>query len=64
MLRLFEVKKTDLALMIGKGINRYCAAKGMNSWEALLTKLARRHINPEHTRVPKGVSPTKFYDIL
>jgi hypothetical protein len=64
MKQLLEVKKTDLALVIGNGINRYGAAKGMNSWEALLTKLARRHINPENNRVPKGVSPTEFYDVL
>jgi hypothetical protein len=64
MKQLLEYNKTDLALVIGNGINRYGAAEGMNSWEALLTKLARRHINPEHTRVPKGVSPTEFYDVL
>lgn len=64
MKQLLEDNKTDLALVIGNGINRYGADLGMNSWEALLTELARRHINPEHTSVPKGVSPTEFYDVL
>lgn len=64
MKQLLEDNKTDLALVIGNGINRYAAGNGMNSWEALLTELARRHINPEHTGVPKGVSPTEFYDVL
>lgn len=64
MRSLLDANTPDLALVIGNGINRYDAAHGTNSWEGLLTELARRHINPRHSGVPKDVSPTEFYDVL
>lgn len=64
MRTLLNANTTDLALVIGNGINRYKAPLGTNSWEGLLTELARRYIDPLHTGIPKGVSPTEFYDVL
>ena len=52
------------ALLVGNGINRHGAAPGTNSWEGLLTALARQHLNPQHEGVPAGVSPTEFFDVL
>lgn len=64
MKALLDANKHDLALVVGNGINRYEVASGTNSWEVLLTELARRHLNPAHTGIPTGVSPTEFYDVL
>lgn len=61
---LLDTNKTDLALVVGNGINRFDAPPGANSWEILLTELARKHIDPLHAGIPKGVSPTEFYDVL
>jgi len=61
---LLEANKADLALVVGNGINRFAAPAGTNSWELLLTELARKHIDPLHAGIPKGVSPTEFYDVL
>jgi len=64
MHELLGAHQHDLALVIGNGINRYGAVAGRNSWEGILTELARRHIDPTHTSIPTGVSPTEFYDVL
>ena len=64
MRRLLDENAGDLALFIGNGINRYEVTHDTNSWEDLLTELARRHIDPTQTCIPKGVSPTEFYDVL
>jgi hypothetical protein len=64
MKKILDANSHDLALVIGNGINRYEAPPGANSWEALLTQLARSHIDPRYTAVPNGVSLTEFYDVL
>ena len=64
MRSLLDANTPEMALAIGNGINRNDAAPGTNSWEDLLPELARRHINPAHSGVPKGVSPPEFYDVL
>lgn len=64
MKQLLTSNKADVALVVGNGVNRYAAPPGTNSWEALLTELARRHISPTHDGIPRGVSPTEFYDVL
>jgi hypothetical protein len=61
---LLDATKDDVALFVGNGINRYDAPAGTNSWEGLLTQLARKHIDPDHQRIPEGISPTEFYDML
>ena len=52
---------SDLALVIGNGINRYKGSEE-NSWESLLKKLSNKHLNRK--KIPKGISLTEFYDIL
>lgn len=64
MRSLLDANSADLALLVGNGINRFEAPPGTNSWEGLLTVLAQRHLDPRHAGVPKGVSPTEFYDVL
>lgn len=64
MRKLLAANKSDLALVIGNGINRFGATSGTNSWDALLTSLARTHLDPDYACVPRGVSPTEFYDVL
>lgn len=64
MKSLINANMHDLALVIGNGINRYEAPPDTNSWESLLTGLARQHINPNHEGIQKGVALTEFYDVL
>lgn len=61
---LLKRNRTDLALVVGNGINRYGAPLGANSWDDLLSRLARSHLNPNHKAIPSGVSLTEFYDVL
>ena len=64
MQALLATNKNDVALVVGNGINRYNAPTGTNAWDAMLTSLARKHINPGHAGIPGGVSATEFYDVL
>jgi hypothetical protein len=64
MRELLAANRGDLALVIGNGINRFDAPATANSWEDLLSTLARTCIGPAHRGVPAGVSPTEFYDIV
>jgi hypothetical protein len=64
MRKLLHDNKHDLALVIGNGVNRYGAGAGTNAWEDLLTHLARLHLDPAHDCIPKGMSPTEFFDVL
>lgn len=52
----------DVALVIGNGIHRFGPA-GVNSWDELLVKLARRH-GIEFDRLPKGATATEFFDVI
>jgi hypothetical protein len=61
---LLSRNRSDLALLIGNGINRHGAPSGANSWDELLSTLARRHLNRDHKTIPRGISLTEFYDIL
>lgn len=61
---LLKRNRIDLALVVGNGINRYDAPLGANSWDDLLSRLARSHLNPNHQAIPSGVSLTEFYDVL
>ena len=63
MRSLINRNSSDIALIIGNGINRYDSSSTSNSWEALLRKLARKY----HTgagNIPAGISLTEFYDVL
>lgn len=54
----------ELALLIGNGINRYNSQANNNSWDALLTTLARTHLSDFAGKLPAGISLTEFYDVL
>lgn len=54
----------ELALLIGNGVNRYNSQANNNSWDALLTTLARTHLSDFAGKLPAGISLTEFYDIL
>jgi hypothetical protein len=61
---LLKRNHSDLALVVGNGINRYGVPTGENSWDNLLSKLARSILSPNHKAIPSGVSLTEFYDVL
>jgi hypothetical protein len=61
---LLHTQRHDLALLIGNGINRYGATTAVSSWDALLTALAQKLLDPAHTKLPSGISLTEFYDVL
>lgn len=56
--------ESQLALVIGNGVNRYGQARSTNSWQNLLVSLARKHLPAKLRTVPNGVSLTEFYDLL
>ncbi len=56
--------RSDLALVIGNGINRYGSAPNTNSWHDLLVTLASKFIGKQSEKIPAGIALTEFYDIL
>lgn len=70
MLAIMEMKtllrkhRSDIALVIGNGINRYGPASSTNSWHDLLVNLAGTHLPAKLRSVPVGVTLTEFYDVL
>ncbi|MFC1512325.1 hypothetical protein ACFL5H_03920, partial [Candidatus Latescibacterota bacterium] len=64
MKTLLRKHQSNIALVIGNGINRYDPAKATNSWDDLLVKLAEKHLQEQFHSVPNGVALTEFYDIL
>jgi hypothetical protein len=64
MKTLLDKYGSNVALVIGNGINRYDAAKATNSWNDLLLQLAKTHLPAKLHKMPKGVALTEFYDVL
>lgn len=64
MKTLLQKHRSDIALVIGNGINRYGPASSTNSWHDLLVKLAGAHLPAKLRSVPVGVTLTEFYDVL
>lgn len=64
MKSLLRNNRSNIALVIGNGINRYGPAKTTNSWHDLLVKLAKEHLPAKLGSVPPGVTLTEFYDVL
>ena len=60
---ILRENSSDLALVLGNGINRYGATSADNSWEELLRKVAG-DCTPPIQAPPPGTSLTEFYDIL
>lgn len=55
---------SNIALVVGNGINLYGAASKTNSWYDLLVKLAKKNLPSSLRRVPNGIALTEFYDML
>lgn len=64
MKSLLKKHRSDIALVIGNGINLYGPAHRTNSWHDLLVQLAGKHLPAKFRSVPKGVALTEFYDVL
>lgn len=61
---LLQKHHSNIALVIGNGINLYGPAKKTNSWHDLLLTLAEKHLPSSLRGVPNGVALTEFYDVL
>lgn len=61
---LLQKHKSNIALVIGNGINLHGSANITNSWHDLLVKLASKHLPAKFRNVPDGVALTEFYDVL
>ncbi len=64
MKSLLWKRRSDIALVIGNGINLYGLAHQTNPWHDLLVKLAEKHLPAKLRSVPTGVALTEFYDVL
>lgn len=65
MKSILSKHQSNIALVIGNGINLYAAAGATNSGNDILLKLAQKHISSSaSTVVPDGVTLTEFYDVL
>lgn len=54
---------SDLALLVGNGINRHGSRGTHNSWDQLLSKVAA-DCTPPVKAAPAGTSLTEFFDII
>ena len=63
--QLLGENRSEIALIIGNGVNRYPNDNEKNSWESLLLDLWHESNASERlSRLPSGISPTEFFDIL
>ena len=61
---IVEENKSDIAFIVGNGINIFSFGSTKNSWESLLLKLWNKYISKDKTKVPDGITYTEFYDVL
>lgn len=61
---LLAQNRSDLALLIGNGINRYRSPSNENSWENILSKLSATNLGSTLRISQTGISLTEFYDIM
>jgi len=61
---LLRRHRSNIALVIGNGINRYGAAPRTNSWNDLLLVLAKKYLGRGDAHIPEGIALTEFYDLL
>lgn len=62
--QIIERNRSDIAFVVGNGINRYPNNPNALSWDDLLIQLWDRVSLQTLTRRPNGISLTEFYDIL
>src|SRR5436190_12844380 len=56
--------QSDIAFIVGNGINRFPNNPRAISWDALLMKLWNKFSPDVFNEVPKGITITEFYDLL
>lgn len=61
---IVQDNKTNLAFIIGNGINRFDSPSSNNSWDNLLVELWNKCTSESKSRVPPGIALTEFYDVL
>lgn len=64
MKTILQNNRSEIALVIGNGINLYGPASSTNSWNNLLINLASRYLPDQFRSIPSGISLTEFYDVL
>ena len=62
--RIIESNKSNIAFIIGNGINRYPNNPKALSWDDLLMELWNKISFQTLSKKPQGISITEFYDIL
>jgi hypothetical protein len=60
---LLDRNSSDVALLVGNGVNLFDQAAGCADWPELLETLATEHL-AEHHAIPAGISLPEFYDVL
>lgn len=61
---ILNANHNDIAFIVGNGINRYRLRDNVTSWNDLLLKLWKKHVDPRQSSIPSGISLTEFYDLL
>jgi hypothetical protein len=64
MKKLLQENKSDIAFVIGNGINQYGATNNTNHWHELLIQLANNFLHSPISEIPAGVTYTEFFDVL
>lgn len=64
MKTILRKHRSNIALVVGNGVNLFGAAKATNSWHELLVVLAKQNLPSSFGGVPSGVSLTEYYDVL
>ena len=64
MKSILKKNKSEIALVIGNGVNLYGTAYQTNSWHNLLVELAAKHLPSALKDIPTGIALTEFYDVL
>ena len=64
MRNLVEDNASNIALLVGNGINRYRSSGQKNSWDDLLLDLANRYLPKKMKAIPHGLELTELYDLL
>jgi len=61
---IVEQNKSNIAFVVGNGINRFDSDKTGNSWDELLIKLWNKYSPESKLKMPKGIASTEFFDLL
>lgn len=61
---ILQRNRSDIALVIGNGVNRHGSAKNTNSWRNLLLELSIKRLPNSLRKIPRGLALTEFFDLL